>query len=407
VTARSVPALRALLRERGLEVVMLATPAVSLVASVLIARSVGPSGRGHLVTLATWGQVLAWVSGLSIDKALIASRTSSPGTDPAPLVRSGVTVMLLAGGLGAAASVAVGASLFDHWYLLALIPAVVLGTVLVDARAATLLVADRWRPYVLLRGAQPVVYLAGCAVAFAVPGLGDATRVGVFALALVASVWLPALALGGAAGPRLRRPDRVHVRALAGFGAKYHAGLVLHFLNSRIDLLAMPLLFSAAQVGVYAVATSAGQIVALLGSASLIRGLAGRTVRGRRVDRAGRVLAVAVAAGSGGLSTWLIPLFFGEAFAGAVRPAQLLCVGGVLMYVLQGLNGKLAGDGSPQATILVNAVGTVSFMILLVFARTIDGVAVANVVSTALALACAWWLSRRVADAGAVRAGVA
>jgi hypothetical protein len=77
------------------------------------------------------------------------------------------------------------------------------------------------------------------------------------------------------------------------------------------------------------------------------------------------------------------------------------------MYVLQGLNGKLAGDGSPQATILVNAVGTVSFMILLVFARTIDGVAVANVVSTALALACAWWLSRRVAEAGAVRAGVA
>ena len=44
----------------------------------------------------------------------------------------------------------------------------------------------------------------------------------------------------------------------------------------------MPLRFTDAELGVYAVAASAGQMATLLGSASLIRGLTGRA--GDRID---------------------------------------------------------------------------------------------------------------------------
>lgn len=374
-------------------------PVVALVTSVMIARVAGPTGRGQIVALATWAQVLGWAGGLSIDKALLARRGDDGRRHAADVpMAAGLSALLSAGALAAVLSVAVGRSVLDGAVFVAALPVAVFGTVAVDARAATLLARGDWRSYVLLRIGQPVTYLLGCALT-AVSAPEEHAVVG-FVLALCVSGWLPALLVGGLPRLRVRRPDGAQLRVLFAFAGAYHLGSVLSVLNTRFDVLAMSVRFTAAEVGVYAVAASAGQVVALLGSAGLMRGLAGRVGPAGRIDRAGLALAALLAVSVAAAAGWLVPAVFGDAFAGAVWPARILCLSGLLVYLTQALNGQLAGSGRPWATVAVNGAGTLTFAALLPFADTIVEVAVVNVTAAAGAAATALYLAIRLKKVG-------
>src|SRR5438874_1772220 len=62
---------RLLGHSRALEVMLIGNVAAGVLASVVVARSVGPAGRGSIVTLTVWGQMLGWLATLSLDKALV------------------------------------------------------------------------------------------------------------------------------------------------------------------------------------------------------------------------------------------------------------------------------------------------------------------------------------------------
>jgi O-antigen/teichoic acid export membrane protein len=305
---------------------------------------------------------------------------------------AGLSTLVTAGVLAALGSTVLGGVFGPGPGVVWAVAGGVLGTVLVDARAAALLVRDDWDAYVALRFAQPVCYLLGCVGAALLSQVWPAASVELFLAAYVLSLWLPALGVGGRPDWAPRRPTWAQLKTLLAFAGAYHAGSVLYFVSLRIDLMTMPLRFSAAELGVYAAAASAGQLAALLGSASLIRGLTGRA--GDGIDRTGLVLAVGVSVGAAAAVGWLLPLFYGSAFAAAVLPARILCLGGVMAYLVQTLNGRLAGGGRPAATVPVNLVNVVGFLALLPFTHTLAGVALANVASTGAALAVASSLAR-------------
>lgn len=381
-------------RTRSLELAALFSLVVSLLTSVILARTVGPAGRGEVVVIATWAQLMGWAGALSIDKALMARRSDGHRQIGVPTAE-GLSTLLSAGFLAAVLSLFISGLLLSSPLLRAAMFVAVLGTVAVEARAAALLVHERWRAYAALRFAQPLGYLLGCSLAAGLATISPAIGVGAFVVALCVSLWLPALFIGGLPQPNFRWPDAVQLRALFAFAGTYHVGTVLYVASTRIDVMTMPMRFTSAEVGVYAVATSAGQLVALLGSSNLIRGLTGQVSFAQRIDRAGFAIAAVLAASTAAIVGWLVPFVYGAAFAGATLPARLLCLSGLLLYVTQGINGQLAGRGRPWATALVNGAGVLSFMAMFSLSDTLAEVAAANIVSAAMSLLLAWWLSGR------------
>ncbi len=384
-------------RARSLEFTAVLTPAVAAVTSVLIARTVDAAGRGEVVLIATWAAMTGWIGVLSIDKAMIArSGVDNQRQTDIPLA-AGLTVLLTAGTVAALLGTLVSVPLMDHGLLRAAMFATVLGTVAVEARTAALLISDQWRQFVALRFAQPAVYLAGCATVAALATVFPSLGVDAFLGALCVSLWLPALFVGGLPRWRPRLPTIRQLRTMFAFAGAYHLGAVLNLLSLRVDVLAMPLRFGLTEIGIYAVACSAGYIVAPLASAGLIRNLAGRAGQPGRagpIDLPGLAIATALAASVAVLIGWLIPLVYGPAFAAAIAPAQVLCLGGVLRYVTQGINGQLAGQGRPGATALVNGVAVVTFLALFPRCDTLVELAAAGVASAVTALCVAWYLIR-------------
>ena len=62
---------RALRHNRALEAMLVTTQAAGVIASIVVARSVGPAGRGTLLTITVWGQILGWLAAFSLDKAVV------------------------------------------------------------------------------------------------------------------------------------------------------------------------------------------------------------------------------------------------------------------------------------------------------------------------------------------------
>lgn len=381
-------------RARTVELAALLGPVVSLVAGIVIARTVGATGRGQIIVILTWAQVAGWAGGLSIDKAIVA-RDAIGGRRVTVPVGAGLSALLVAGLLAALTSILVSGLLEGSPMLRAALFVCVLGTVAVDARAATLLHQDRWQTYAALRFAQPLTYFGGCCVAAALTAHRPELGIGAFIVASCASLWLPAIFIGGAPRPTVRWPSIAHVRALFAFAGAYHVGSVLYFVSIRIDIMMMSIRFTDSDVGIYAVASSAGQMVALLGSVSLVRGLTGRTGGANRLDRTGLAVAAGVAAMIAATVGLLVPIAYGSEFVAATLPAQILCAGGLLVYVTQGLNGQLAGAGRPWDTALVNVGGAATFVVLIPWMKTIYEVAAASATSSAVALSLAFFLIRR------------
>ncbi len=382
-------------KARSLELATVFGAGVSLLTGVLIARIAGPAGRGEIVTIATWAQVLGWTAGLSIDKAMIARRDPGGPRHANVRVAVGVSMMLSVGTLVAGLSLFATGLFLDSLTLRAGLAVVVLGSVATDARAAALLTSDRWQAYALLRFSQPVIYLSGSALAAALTTSHPEAVVPAVVLALGTSVWLPALVIGGL--PRLRAswPQPPDVREIYSFASAYHVGSVLFVVGSRIDLIVMPFLFTTRDIGSYSVASSAGQFVMLVGSANLMRALTGRVYPGRSVDRGGLAFVTLLATSIAASAEWIIPFMYGSAFGNVTVPTQLMCLVGVVVYVRQGLNGLLAGVGRPWATSIVNGSGPLTFVALLPIAETLSEVAAVSVASACVSLAMAWWLRRR------------
>ncbi|BFU42441.1 lipopolysaccharide biosynthesis protein [Krasilnikovia sp. MM14-A1004] len=397
---------------RGLELAAVLTAVASLLAGVLIARMLGPSGRGQLVVVATWGQALAWVGGLSVDKALMA-RNSSDGRRQTDMpVASGLLVLLFLGGIVAIGSVFGSAEILASPVMRVALAVAVLGTVAFDARAAHLLVHDRWREFALLRFAQPATYLVGSLCAAALTAWHAAAGVHLFVVALCLSLWAPAVFVGGLPRPRIVVPRKVEMRPMFAFAGGYHVGSVLSYLSSRIDLMVVSVYFSAADVGLYSVASTMGQLAMMFGSANLIRGITGKLKSTDHVDRGGLAAAGLLTLVVAGGATWLLTHVYGPEFTAGGGLARWLCLGGLLFYLRHGFNGQLTGVGKPWATAAANGIGVAGFLVFLPLMRTTTEVAVVSVAATALSTAVAYLLLRhhtrhQAGEAGSVPATTA
>jgi enterobacterial common antigen flippase len=337
--------IRALLRNRslrqrlfaplGFDALMLVT---NLATGIIVARALGPDGRGEIAALLLIVQLAGWLFALGCTEAIAYRQARRPdegdrllGTWLAVMVPLAVLAVATGEALLSTLLAAQTDAVLDaaRLYLLLVVP------VLLQAVLNGLLLGNQdFLFYNLVRLLSPL----SIAAAYVVLWVTDSLTVEA-ALVVNAAATLLALAVStGRAVSRVGvgRPDRRILRETGWYGARAHGGSLAGLVNARLDLLIIPAILSATSVGLYSVATNvAGIIGTLTGTVALI--VLPVTARGSgsprtvvRTLHAALAIGLAIAVPLALLAEVAVEVVYGTDFGDAATALRILLPGEVL-----------------------------------------------------------------------------
>jgi O-antigen/teichoic acid export membrane protein len=360
--------------------------------SVLMARSLGPSGKGSVDLVVALSMVATLALGFSLSSGLTYT-VARGSVDPGHVPGTGLVVALAIGVLCALLVAAFDIPLRDaHVLPDGGLPIVVLLGVLTAigfyqsvTRAALsgsqrLILANNTD--LLARGAGLVGGLLASLVATPLA----------FLVVLAGSAALAAGLQSAALRPR-GRFSLGEALSVIRYSLPSYAANLIQFLNYRLDLFLVAVFRGPADVGLYAVAGSLVQLIWIVyrsAAAVLFPTLAARSQDARswaqlaEAARMAFVFALAAAIGLAVIGSWAIPLVFGAEFAGSVLPMLLLLPGAVALTPAGVVAAFFLARGEPRVNALISfgafavtAVGDVA----LIPAYGIVGAAIASSLS--------------------------
>lgn len=332
---------------------------LSVISGVLLARRLGPSGRGALATVVVWPFVIATVGSLSISDAI--SYFAARGRDASRLAGSGLVIAT-----GQAVILTCIAALLIPFELERYAQPVTISALLYLPFISLYLVSitlmyllnglHRFAAFNTLR----VVAVLGNAMG--ILGLyftNDVTVTNVVLVYVIAAIATVALAVAICAGHVTGPPivDRGTIGELVAFGTRSHASTLAAALNQRLDQLIISIILPPGELGLYVVAVTLTSGTTLVGSSVGMLALptVARLPPGHRRRRAAaRLLAITavasviVAAPIFLGASFFIRLFFGPPFASAVDSSRVLLVAGVVFSVNRVIATLLKGAGRPM-----------------------------------------------------------
>ncbi len=387
--------------------------AVGLVSTILVARLLGPEGKGVLAIVGAIPSLGLGVASFGLGPALgyMAGKDRFPARD---LAAAALAWSLLLGALlgtlvwvfrsALLSSVMKGLTPSDLAIVLVSLPAYYLGA-FVGA-----LLAGHGRPVAIagLQSAAATVNLVAVITAsIALPG--NATAV-VLAISIANVVnALAALVVNGAGlGLSPRRIIEI-TKSATPYAAKSYVGQATSMFFLRADVFFLNYFAGPAAVGVYSVATNLAEKLWLLSnpvSNAVYRLITG----GEREDavrlttltaRALLVLNGVAAVMLMGIAILLVPLVYGDQFSGAVLYLGLLLPGVVVFAVCQPYGQFFSGQlGKPGVTSNLSAammVLSAIFYVLLIPTFGASGAAIGSTLSYSSALIGYAWLLPRAA----------
>ena len=360
--------------------------ALNLITAPILARALGPAGRGDLAAiLVPLGLIpVIAVFGQSVFAAREAARGRPVGTLVpslgALLVAIGVVVALL--GIPISSFLAEDRSVVRDFLLIgiATTPIVLLGMLLVDISAGL----ERWR---LVIGAQfiPVAtILVGLIALLAAGALTVASAAGLYIFVGVTKILI--------ASPVLRRRrfrfDLNVIKESIPFGAKAWVGDTADLANTRLDQLLMITLVAPRELGLYVVAANIGTfawiITAGISPPLLARISAGEVELAPRALRTIIVVLTVFTLLVAAATPLLLALVFGSEFADAAPAAWVLLAAGLPFAGSEILKQTLIGVGRPGLPAIGQAVAlliTVVGLLLLLPSMGILGAAIVSLVA--------------------------
>lgn len=371
-------------------------------ASLILARFLGPTGRGEVAAAMLWPQMFIYLSTLGIESATIYF-SARPNARLAAVYGNSLLFAL-----------AQAALVLPLGYLLLPLllqeqsPAVVAASrgflwvippsLIAQYGGALLQGRLRIRAYNVARSVVPVGYLLGIFALFLSQDLVLETILAVqLALVIVVMVLtLVALWLLNVVGrPKV---DRALAGEMLRYGLREHIGSVSQMANLRLDQLLLAAFLPAAQLGLYVVAVSTTHVLRVLPYAARIL-LTPRIAAGidslasleplKPTVRKYWLLTVMMGLALALFLPWLIPLVFGSEFTPSVLPAIILVLAAILFGGSELLGSVARGLGAPglvsQAQTIALA-GTGAGLLLLLPAFGIVGAALATFVSYGLML---------------------
>ena len=380
--------------------------ACTLLASVALARGLGPADRGTAYILTVVPAIVVTAVSMGLPNAFVyriagdPQRTSEAwGVANLTMAVTTVAVLSVAGiwilTVGRTAS---GEQILELSGSVMLIPVLLYVQLLYGLLIAVGDVSARGWGLIL----QSIVYTASV-VAFIALGVGPA--------AAALSQMLGGIVATGVAHRILRRRARIGIcreravlRTYIGFGMRGQAGVFAQMLNYRLDALILSVLAGNSALGVYAVATNVGETGTYIANAAALALFRDVADEGglRRVPFACRMTTAAtavfaLAAAPAGIIG--IPLVFGSDFAGAITPFVLLLPGMVALAVVKVLSMANTAAGRPDYMSIATVAGlamTVILDLLLIPALAASGAAIASTLAYATAAIASVMLYRRI-----------
>jgi O-antigen/teichoic acid export membrane protein len=401
--------------------VQILTLVISLLNTAILARRLGPAGKGTITLALLAPTALALFFGLGVSAAnvfLAGSRRLSVDD----LAGHSLSFALL-GTVGAGITAWVLAAGGWLGLLLPGIPVWLLALTMLSLPAA--LLSGFFGA--ILQGLQRIITVNVVAVgqgaagllltALLVVGLGWGVEGAALAAVGATLVGLVALAaLVQREGGRLRpRWQRQTVRLILHFGLRGYVGNVLQFFNYRLDAFIVNAFLGAAAVGIYGAAVSLAELLWYLpnavgfvifpkSAASTAAEMNRFTPPVFRLTLALTATGAAALALAGGL---LVRLVFGPAFAAAYTPLLVLLPGVVLLGGSKVLSNEMAGRGYVHYNSMSAGLAlalTIGLDLLLIPRLGVTGAALASTLAYAAAFFAALVFYRKVSR-GAPAAG--
>jgi O-antigen/teichoic acid export membrane protein len=328
------------------------------VAVLVLARSLGPSGRGEIAFLIVVSLVLARLSALGAVEAttIFASRRpqiraaqlstvvafAAAGSAVASALAGGILLVLDAGGAAAISTT-------ECLVLVAATIAVAVG----DAGFGYLLGCERIREQALITAASPWAYALLLAAVWASGGVTVVRAALAWAIAhVLRAAWVLRRSVEVAG---FSRPSLQLLLESMSFGVRAWSGTLARFLNFRADQVLMGFIATESTLGVYAVAVNAAEVLLYVPSTMALALLpvvsrSEPTARVALVLRAFRSAALVTLAGTifaALLGPVLLPFVFGKEFEASVTPFLLLLPGAVGFVAMAVFSSGLAASSSP------------------------------------------------------------
>jgi O-antigen/teichoic acid export membrane protein len=342
----------------------LATAAVAQVAlvvtGVVTARTLGPADRGYLALVILVPAILHGVGTLGLPRA-VTYFVASDRANERPVVQAiRLPVLLQAVSLTALQIVVLWFVLADEpdrvrWAGVAVLPLIT--ATLADQYGLALLQGQRrYAAFNILRTAGVVLYLGEVLVLLAV----GRTELVAFALA-----WVVATALSGAltltfalsgrrAARDVRKPAEVSRRALMRFALRGYLAWLSPIGTFRLDQALIGLLLAPEALGLYVVGlaftnvpTFISRSIGFIAYPQVARATRARADESRRFLWLSIALSGAAVIALELLAGWLVPLFFGSEFDGAVPLTRILLLAAFFEGARHVLTSTSSGSGRP------------------------------------------------------------
>ena len=325
------------------------------VAALLLARGLGPAGRGSVAFITVTALVVARIAKIGVGEAtsvFAAHRPAARATLLANLVAFSLIAalvlgILLVGGLYVIEAEPAG----NGRTQLVILLAAILAASLVDD--CFLVGCGRLREAAAISAGGGWVYVGSLVAAIATVGLNvDSALIAWIAAHLI---WSTMLAVVGARTAGLGRPNMRLLAEAFRFGVRAWVGSVSLLLNARLDQILVGVIASEVTLGLYAVAVNVGEILLFLPTAiatSLLPAVARdrdltsveRTLRTFRAATVLSVVSIIVAALLGDIA---IPNVFGSEYRDSVAPFLWLLPGTLGYTALSIFSNSLLASKAP------------------------------------------------------------
>lgn len=396
----------------------LAALALGFVSAIILARALGPAGRGQYALIALIPALIQFAGGFGLDQAttyLVARRREQTAAIGLTLASAAALLGLLLVAfyavldrIPAYADYLSAARVQPRlvWVLVALLPISLPTSVMSGA----ILGLERFRSYNLVTLVWPVVNLGllfGLVVILN-QGVGGAVlaSAGASVFALVAA----AAALFYLA-PGRRRWDSAVVKEACSYGARAHTANLAWFIHYRADMLLVGYMAGPAALGFYAVAVGLAEKLYLapsaVGTVIFPRVAATNPGEARRLTpravRHSLWLTLAMALTIAAIARPLVRGLFGASFVPAAVPLWLLLPGVVSLAMGRVLSADLNGRGLPGDVARANASMAVLNLLLNLWWIPLWGIAGAALATSISYSAAVLLLARRyvrVAEVG-------
>jgi len=254
-------------------VTTMAITVINLLIGILLARTLGPTGRGLMVAVLLWPQVLSWAAGLSLNFSILYFGAAEPALRRRLLANSLYAALVLGGvvGVGTALVLPQMLPLIPIQRTLLRISLLALPVALfADSALALLMSSQRFDRVNLIRVSGVLVTGLGLvslwlADALTVTGAILATWAGGCA-SICLIVWF--LFRDGYASWAL--PDGALLRRTLNYGARTHLGTLASLANMRLDQLLMTALVAPQMLGLYAFATTLSEMLNQVANATAL-----------------------------------------------------------------------------------------------------------------------------------------